>query len=239
MKIHLTLNIKRKSVPKLLATSVNTCSRQCCNTYLQRVLCNLAICLIRFFKCKNNSTFFAPNYSGTNNLVKLPYARVMQIATYREGGGIFTSTCITFFYNILFFQVIPLCPGLLLIALEENRSLFYFSSSRQVFSRWGILGSFVSTTAMFPREESCPAGSNVAALYLRGINCPNSCYSWDLHFLSSISSEHLGALDQLLARHSSTSHYMHWLLLHKVSCVKEAEANGSGSHRHCHSNWAE
>lgn len=155
MKIHLTLNIKRKSVPRLLATSVNTCSRQCCNTYLQRVLCNLAICLIRIFKCKNNFTFFAPSYSGTNNLVKLPYARVMQIAPYREGGGNFTSTCVTFFYNILFFQVIPLCPGLL-IALEENRSLFYFSSSRQVFSRWGSLGSFVSTTAMFSQRGELP-----------------------------------------------------------------------------------
>lgn len=43
-------------------------------------------------------------------------------------------------------------------------------------------------------------------LYLRGINCPNSCYSRDIHFLPNTSGEHSGTLDQLLAVHSSTSH---------------------------------
>lgn len=73
-------------------------------------------------------SFFAPNYYGTN-LVKLPHAKVMQIAPDREGGGNFTGGWVTFFYNILFFQVVPHCPGLP-IALEENSSLLYFSSSR-------------------------------------------------------------------------------------------------------------
>lgn len=70
----------------------------------------------------------------------------------------------------------------------------------------------MSTAATYPREESCPAGSKVAVLDLRGINCPKSHYSSDLHFPSSISSKHVGVLVQLVARHSSTFHYVHWLL---------------------------
>lgn len=62
----------------------------------------------------------------------------------------------------------------------------------------------------------------------------------ETYFFSLVpGSEHFEALDQLLARHSSTSHYMHWLLLHKLSRVKEAKANGCGSHRHSCCSWAE
>lgn len=147
--------------------------------------------------------------------MKLPYAGVMQIAPYREGGGNFTRGCITFFYNILFFQVIPHCPGPP-ITLEENSSWLYFSHNKAGLLLLGKSQVLCVTTTTFPRKKSCPAGSNGAALYFRGINCPNPRYSRDLHFLSNISSEHFGVLDQLLARHSFTSHCMHWPLLHKL-----------------------
>ena len=84
--------------------------------------------------------FFTPSYSGTDNLVKLLCAGVMQIAPYREGGGNFTRGRVTFFDNVLFSHVTPRCPGLL-TALEENTSLLYFSGSRRVFSHWGITES--------------------------------------------------------------------------------------------------
>lgn len=75
----------------------------------------------------------------------------------------------------------------------------------------------------FPREESCLAGRNMAALDLRSISCPNSHYSRDIFSLVSAARQS-EVLDQLSARHSSTSHYRHWLLLQSFDESKQQTA---------------
>lgn len=97
--------MKRKSIPRLLATSLwqaLMCISNESSLILQFVLAELsnARTFLTFFFCP-------PHCSDTNNLVKFPYE-----GREREEGSNFTQGSITLFYSILFFQAIPYCPGL-------------------------------------------------------------------------------------------------------------------------------
>lgn len=76
-----------------LATSITTCGRQHCNTHLQSVLCDLAVCLI-VFKCKNASTFFF----SLSHLFECPQPG--ETAPREEGEGTFPGAAF-FFLNVV------------------------------------------------------------------------------------------------------------------------------------------